>query len=78
MTALLAWLSARNKALATLAIGVQGWGLFVVHSTSKAITSDEWMLLAGVGIATVFTHQIANTIPAPQQPVPMRDVTPGP
>lgn len=60
MTALLAWLTARNKALTAAAVGLYGWGLFVVDSSSRPITAHEWMLLASVGLGVIGVHQVPN------------------
>lgn len=68
MTALLAWLSARNKALAAAAIGAYGWGMFVVDSAPKAVTAHEWMLLASVGLGVLGVHQVPNILASPQAP----------
>lgn len=61
MSALLAWLSARNKAFMALVAGVLNWGYFVVDSKSSAVTAKEWLLLAGIGAAAVGVHQISNS-----------------
>ncbi len=73
MNAFIAWLSARNKALMSLAVGVYGWGLFVVNSPANAITANEWMLLASVGLGALGVHQIPN-LPVPPTPPPAEGV----
>lgn len=57
-----------SKSIATLLTGVNGWLLFVVHSKPGPITSDEWALLVGIGIAFVLTFLVPNapaSVPAP-------------
>lgn len=63
MSTLLAWLTARNKALAQVVAGVYSWGLFVVNSKSIPITAQEWMLLGGVFVGLFAVHQIPNISP---------------
>lgn len=69
MTAFLAWLSARNKALTALIGPALGWGYFVTNSTSLRITSQEWMMLAAIAASAFGVHQIPNV---PVSPAPSR------
>ena len=71
MSGLLAWISARNKFFMALAAGEYSIGLFVVNSTPKAITANEWMLFVGAGLAAAGVHQIPNVFASQPTQVPM-------
>lgn len=58
-----------SKSIATLVVGVQGWGLMVVRSSSPAVTSGEWMALVAVAVTFVLVFLVPNapaSVAAPQ------------
>lgn len=63
MKTLIAWLSARNKAIMALLGVALSWAVLVIESPSGPITHTEWIVLL-VGLAGVFgVHQVANGSP---------------
>jgi hypothetical protein len=66
MKTVMAWLTARNKAIMALLGVALRWAVLVIESPSGPITHTEWLVLI-IGISGVFgVHQVTNnTPPAP-------------
>jgi hypothetical protein len=52
-----------RKALGVAIVGAYAWAQLVVHSTSAAITADEWLVLGGVGVAVAAVFGLTNDAP---------------
>lgn len=49
-----------RKAIGVAIVGVYAWAQFVVHSAPAHITSDEWLILGGVGVAVAAAFGLTN------------------
>ena len=66
---MMSFLAQTRKAVGTLIVGVYGWAQYVVTSAPGKITSGEWMILAGVGVAVAACYGLTNA--EPPAPVPL-------
>lgn len=63
-----------SKSLSVLLVGVNAWGLMVVKSSSSAVTSGEWMALAGYGLAFLLAFLVPNASKSTPAPAPVADL----